>query len=63
MKKIISFVLIAILCLSFIACGKSEAVKNAEEAIATNGNITINSGDAITHAEKLYNILTDAEKA
>jgi len=59
MKKIIALVLsFSLLC----ACGKSEAVKTAEEAINAIGTVTANSGDTIANAEKMYGILTDAEK-
>ena len=63
MKKVISLFLVIVMCLSLVACGKSEAVKAAEEAIAAIGEVTVDSGEAIANAEKYYNILTDAEKA
>ena len=63
MKRIISLVLVAVICLSLCACGKSESVKAAEKAIAAIGEVTVDSGDAIANAEKLYGILTDSEKA
>ena len=63
MKKAISLLLVVVICLSLVACGKSEAVKAAEEAIAAIGEVTAYSGEAIANAEKYYNILTDAEKA
>lgn len=63
MKKIIAILLVMTVMFSFASCGKSKAVKSAEEAIAAIGEVSINSGDAIASAEKLYNILTDGEKA
>jgi len=63
MKRIISILLVIVMCLSLCACGKSKAAKAAEEAIAAIGEVTIDSGEAIANAEKLYGILTDAEKA
>lgn len=63
MKRITALLLVAVICLSLVACGKSEAVKSAEDAIAAIGEVSINSGDLIASAEKLYNILTDTEKA
>ena len=63
MKKFISLLLVVVMCLSLAACGKSEAVKVAEEAIAAIGEVTVDSGEAIKNAEKYYEILTDAEKA
>lgn len=63
MKRAISLVLVFVLCLSLCACGKSKAAKEAEAAIDAIGEVTIDSGNAIKNAEKLYNLLTDAEKA
>lgn len=65
MKKIISMLLVIAMCLALAACGKSKsaAVKSAEDAIAAIGEVTVDSGEAIANAEKLYGILTDAEKA
>lgn len=62
MKKGISLVLVLVMCLSLCACGKSQAVKAAEEAITDIGEISIDSKDAIENAEKLYNALSDKEK-
>jgi len=63
MKKILAVLLALIVCLVLCACGKSKPVKEAEAAIAAIGEVTIDSGDAIENAEKLYGILTDTEKA
>ena len=63
MKRIIALVLVFSMCLPLCACGKSKAAKEAEAAIDAIGEVSINSGDAIKNAEKLYGILTDAEKA
>lgn len=62
MKKIFALIMIVIMCVSLNACGKNAAVKAAEEAIAAIGEVNVDSGDAIANAEKLYGILTDAEK-
>ena len=62
MRRFIAFVLVLVLCLSLSACGKSKAAKEAEAAIEAIGEVTIDSGEAIKNAEKLYNILTDSEK-
>lgn len=62
MKKAIIFIVSIVLCVCLCACGKSEAVKSAEEAISAIGEVSVDSGDAIANAEKLYGILTDAEK-
>lgn len=63
MKRIVLLVLVLALCLSLCACGKSKAAKEAEAAIDAIGEVTIDSGESIKNAEKLYNILTDAEKS
>ena len=62
MKKAVIFIVSIVLCVSLCACGKSEAVKSAEDAISAIGEVSVDSGDAIANAEKLYGILTDAEK-
>ncbi len=57
---IIAALILWALCLT--GCGKSEAVTATEQAISAIGEVTVNSGDAIANAEKMYNILTDSEK-
>lgn len=63
MKKALAMLLTLAVCLALCACGKSKPVKEAEAAISAIGEVTVDSGDAIENAEKLYGILTDAEKA
>lgn len=64
MKKILEITLTCMICIFMLTgCGKSEAVKDAEEAIEAIGEVSIDSGDAIAAAEKLYDALTDKEKA
>lgn len=63
MKRAISFLLAVIMCMSLVGCGKSKAAKEAEAAIDAIGEVTLDSGEAIAYAEKLYGILTDDEKA
>lgn len=63
MKRILSLLLIAAMCICLCACGQSKAAKAADEAIAAIGEVTIDSGEAIANAEKLYSILTDDEKS
>lgn len=63
MKKTIALILGFAMCILLCACGKSEAVKAAEEAISAIGEVTVDSGEAIANAEKMYGILTDPEKA
>ena len=62
MKRIAALLLCAIMLLSLCACGKSEAVSAAENAIKDIGEVTADSGDAIARAQKLYSILTESEK-
>ena len=62
MKRIAALLLCAIMLLSLCACGKSEAVSAAENAINDIGEVTAASGDAIARAQKLYSILTESEK-
>ena len=62
MKKTLSLMLAFFLCLSLCACGKSEAVKNVETLIKAIGEVSAESGEAITDAEAAYNALTDEEK-
>ncbi len=75
MKKATALVLSLLLILSLVACGgseskdktesegKSAAIIEAEKAIRTIGEVTIDSEEAIKNAEKLYGILTDSEKS
>lgn len=62
MERIAALLLCAIMLLSLCACGKSEAVSAAENAIKDIGEVTAASGDAIARAQKLYSILTESEK-
>ena len=52
MKRIAALLLCAIMLLSLCACGKSEAVSAAENAIKDIGEVTADSGDAIARAQK-----------
>ena len=62
MERIAALLLCAIMLLSLCACGKSEAVSAAENAIKDIGEVTAASEDAIARAQKLYSILTESEK-
>lgn len=62
MKKIVALVLALSMVFALCACGKSETVKAAENAIDEIGEVTENSEAAIINAEKIYNNLTDNEK-
>ena len=63
MKKAISLFLALIMCLSLCACGKSEAVKETEQAIKAIGKVTMSSQDAIEEASNLFDALTSEEQA
>lgn len=63
MKKKLTLFIALLMCLPLCACGKSQAVKAAEDAIAAIGDVSLESADAIANAEKLYGILTDSEKS
>lgn len=65
MKRLVVAVLLCTVLLCLCACSekKSGAIINAEEAIGKIGTVTIDSKEAIKEAGKLYNLLTDAEKA
>lgn len=63
MKKGISLVLVAVMCLSLCACGKSQSVKDVESAINAIGEVSLDSEEAISKAERMYEYLTDSEKS
>lgn len=63
MKKIISIVLLAALCLCLAACGKTQAAKDWETSVAAIGeDINYDSAPAIAQARREYEALTDEEK-
>ena len=63
MKKILVMIL-ALCCLILCGCGKSHAVRSAEEKISAIGYVTAESGTAIEEAEAALNALSlkDREK-
>ena len=63
MKKIISLVLVFVMCLSLCACGKSEAVVNVEKLISAIGEVSLESKIAIDEAQKAFDALSTDEKA
>ena len=63
MKKWFAFLLALIMCQSLCACGKSEAVKETEQAIKAIGKVTMSSQDAIEEASNLFDALTSEEQA
>ena len=63
MKKIIAFVMAAVMCLSFTACTpKSQEVKQTEIMIRAIEEVTDQSGEAIVLAEHMYHNLSAEEK-
>lgn len=62
MKKVFAFMLIAVVLLSLVGCGKSEAVLKVELMIDSLETITADSDSAITAAQKAYDALSDKEK-
>ena len=64
MKRVYSKILLSVMVIVLLTgCGKSQAVKDVEEAIGAIGEVSVDKRDAIKNAEKLYNILSDGEKA
>lgn len=62
MKKILSLLIVIVMCLSLCACGKSAAAKECEKLIKAIGNVSVDSKEAVEAAEKAYATLTDEEK-
>lgn len=62
MKKIISLLLVAVMCLSLSAC-KSEEVKAVEEAISAIGVVSFSSEEKIQKAEEQFSLLSEKEQA
>lgn len=62
MKKIISVLLSLFLSFSLCACGKSQNIIAAENAVKAVGKVTLNSKSAIDQAEKAIGALSEKEK-
>lgn len=63
MKKIISFILVIVMCFTLCACGKSDAVVKVEELISAIGEVSLESKSAIDAAQEAFNALPEEEKA
>ncbi len=63
MKKIVSILLIILICVSLFACGKSDAAKAFEEMVNGIGTVSLDSEEAITIAENAYQALTDKDRS
>ena len=62
MKKTISLLLALVLCLTLVACGKSEEASAVDEMILAIGEVSVNSKDDIKKAEDAYNALSEKDK-
>lgn len=62
MKKVISLLLVLVICLSLCACGKSEAAAAYENLVTEIGTVSLDSEAAILAAESAYHALSDKEK-
>ena len=63
MKKIIAVILVLCMAVTLSACGKSQSVKDVEKAISAIGKVTLESGEDIEKAERMYDYLTETEKS
>lgn len=63
MKKALPVLLVIVMCLSLCACGKSQSVKDVEDAIKSIGEVSLDSKEKIEKAERMYDYLTEKEKS
>ncbi len=61
MKRLLTMLLAAVICLSLCACGKTEAAQAADDMIAAIGEVTLSSESAISAAESAVAALTDED--
>lgn len=62
MKKIIALLLSLVLCISLCACGKSENAKAVDGQIKAIGDVTLESEELISSAEKAVKALSEEDK-
>ena len=62
MKRLITFLLIVVMCITLFSCGKSDAAKACEKLIKNIGQVSLESEDAIILAENAYDALSVEEK-
>ena len=62
MKRFIALLLSIMTCILLCACGKSHSVKEVESVIKAIGEVTLDSGEAIEKAERMYEYLTEKER-
>lgn len=63
MKKVIMLCLVVFVSLNLVGCGKSEALKAAENAIKSIGEVTLDRKTAIEEAKALVDALTEEDLA
>ena len=63
MKKTVALILVVIMCLTFVSCGRSENAKAVDKKIHSLEEITIENGDLFEEIETLYEQLSDEEKS
>ena len=61
MKKVLVFLVVAMLYVFVCGCGKSESVIAAEEAVKAIGNVTLESEEAIAAAEEIVSSLSEED--
>ena len=57
-KRLAALVMALVLALALTACGKSEAAKAVDDMINSIGEVTVDSGSAITAAEEAFAALS-----
>ena len=62
MKRIILMLIAAIMALTLMACGKSEAAQSVDDMISNLEIVDENSRAALEEAETAYNALNDKDK-
>lgn len=63
MKKLITLLLVFVMSLSLCGCGKSKAVANVETLISAIGDVSLDSGAAISSAQNAFDALTPDEQS
>ena len=62
MKKVMTMMLVLVLCITLSSCGKSEAAELVDSLILSIGTVTLDSEEAITKAEYAYSQLPDKDR-
>lgn len=61
-KRFAAIILALVLALALTACGKSEAAQKVDDLIDAIGEVTLDSGSAISNAEEALNALDDKDR-